>query len=84
MPMNTILEKLKKKYPALTEEPLMDELGAELSPEEDLGPAPDEHMDEEEDLSSEMDNPEEPESEEAQDEDMGFLSKAPAKRKLKR
>jgi hypothetical protein len=79
--MNTILEKLKKKYPALTEEPLMDELGAELSPEEDLSPSPDEAEDLEpssEDLDMEMSSSEEDE------EDMGFLSKAPAKRKLKR
>lgn len=80
--MNNILDKLKKKYPALQEEPLMDDLASELGSEEDLGPSED-HMDEAEDLGQEQDNPNEPPSEEAQDEDMGFLSEEPVAKKKK-
>lgn len=80
--MNNILDKLKKKYPALQEEPLMDDLASELSSEEDLGPSED-HMDEAEDLGQEQDSLDEPPSEEAQDEDMGFLAEKPAAKKKK-
>ena len=69
MPTDNILDKLKKKYPALQEEPLMDDLSKELNPEEDLG-----HPDMSEDLGDEQDNPDEPASEASADEDMGFLS----------
>ena len=81
MPTDKILEKLKKKYPALQEEPLMDELSSELSADEDLGPSKD-HADAGEDLGQEQDNPDEPASEDMQDEDMGFLSKASSKPSL--
>ena len=66
MPTDNILDKLKKKYPALQEEPLMDDLSKELNSEEDL-----DSPDMSEDLGQEQDNPEN-----SQDEDMGFLSGA--------
>lgn len=59
--MQNILEKLRRKYPQLQEEPLMDQLESELGPQEDLGAGSEDEMDlgaPEEDLGAPQDEEE--------------------------